>query len=586
MKLKITLFFLLFSGGLFAQTVTLGTFDNFTGDCRIGQTVSPHPFVDGACNTRGWYASHGTPHLVRNQVDNSTRFIQTYDSAPDRPDCCSGEGIFREYDFDAGRTYLLSFRFYLPTIVHPQTGEVHFLNDLFVRLTNQLPVPPPFTGTPGNQYPTVTDAQVVLNIQDITATNEWVTLYASFTPTRNYSQIWFTGENRWDEAPNVHGYFYMDDVQLIENYTPQVTDGCCVENAFYSNTSSLPALTQVNNRIEAGPNVTVTSGQTVTFEAGNNILLKNGFRARSGSSFTATIQDCADPLTLGLDVNRSFCDVTIVPEICGGTGFYIYDWSTGSRTSSISLTPTSTVTYTLTVTDAGTGSTVTESVTVGRDPEFYGNFSVFVPNVFTPNGDGINDLWEVRDANVGTGPIKAYDYDLVIVNRAGTRVYNKKESNATGFNGGDIYWNGKNNSGSWMPSGVYYFSLVLKNCDHKSGELIKGTISLFGSQARPALETPDSEDIFTNVEIEDTFRFWPNPTSNFLRVDFGVSQDSYLHIDLISLEGKLIRKLEDNDRQQAGIYSKEYSFDYLPKGVYFIRFETSEHTSLQKVIIQ
>ena len=321
---------ILYSSFTYSQnnTITLGNFDNFGGNCQTGQQADPHPFVDSPCNTQGWYASHGTPHLERNQLGNSSTFLQFFDAAPDNVQSLSGEGIFREYDFNFGETYLLSFRFYRPTIVDGPTGLVNdFLPNLFVRLTNQLSVPPPFPGFPGDLYPTITDAQVVFN-QEIQATDGWVTLYASFTPTRNYSQIWFVGENRQDEPPQKAGYSFLDNVVLIENYTPEITDGCCPESVSYTNTSSLPGLTEVNNSIEAGPNVTVQSDQNVTFKAGNSILLEPGFTAEQGSIFSALIDECSDPLALTLNVDRSFCDATIVPDICGGTGFYNYVWNT------------------------------------------------------------------------------------------------------------------------------------------------------------------------------------------------------------------------------------------------------------------
>ncbi len=117
MKRFLPISLILYSSLIYSQnnTVTLGNFDNFTGNCQIGQQVDPHPFVHSPCNTKGWYALPGTPHLVNNQVSNSSTFIQTYDAAPDNIQSLSGEGIFREYDFNFGETYLLSFRFYRRT---------------------------------------------------------------------------------------------------------------------------------------------------------------------------------------------------------------------------------------------------------------------------------------------------------------------------------------------------------------------------------------------------------------------------------------------------------------------------------------
>lgn len=77
-----------------------------------------------------------------------------------------------------------------------------------------------------------------------------------------------------------------------------------------------------------------------------------------------------------------------------------------------------------------------------------------LPNAFSPNGDGVNDLWEV------TG-IFAYEYcALHVYNRWGLLVYS-----ADPFEG---QWDGQANQQAWLgngplPEGVYFFKLQLDN---------------------------------------------------------------------------------------------------------------------------
>ncbi len=67
-----------------------------------------------------------------------------------------------------------------------------------------------------------------------------------------------------------------------------------------------------------------------------------------------------------------------------------------------------------------------------------------LPNVFTPNGDNINDLFHPY-------PYSFVDHiDLKIYNRWGNLVYQTEDP--------DINWDGKDmNTGKLVPEGVYYY---------------------------------------------------------------------------------------------------------------------------------
>ena len=68
-----------------------------------------------------------------------------------------------------------------------------------------------------------------------------------------------------------------------------------------------------------------------------------------------------------------------------------------------------------------------------------------VPNVFTPNGDGINDYFEV--ATDGTTV-----YEFTVFTRSGTQIFYSKSPR--------IYWNGKNSSGLDVKAGIYYYVII------------------------------------------------------------------------------------------------------------------------------
>lgn len=65
-----------------------------------------------------------------------------------------------------------------------------------------------------------------------------------------------------------------------------------------------------------------------------------------------------------------------------------------------------------------------------------------VPNVFTPNGDKVNDYFEVTTDGTTV-------YDFTIFNRTGTRIYHSFSPS--------IFWDGKSIGGKDLPEGIYYY---------------------------------------------------------------------------------------------------------------------------------
>jgi gliding motility-associated-like protein len=84
-----------------------------------------------------------------------------------------------------------------------------------------------------------------------------------------------------------------------------------------------------------------------------------------------------------------------------------------------------------------------------------------VPNCFSPNGDGINDLFQAEILNLST-------FDLMIWNRWGALMYKSTDA----FSG----WNGQSNAGN-APDGTYFYVLDAVGTDSKAYQL-KGSITL------------------------------------------------------------------------------------------------------------
>ncbi|MGZ3874208.1 MAG: T9SS type B sorting domain-containing protein [Mucilaginibacter sp.] len=83
--------------------------------------------------------------------------------------------------------------------------------------------------------------------------------------------------------------------------------------------------------------------------------------------------------------------------------------------------------------------------------------AILINNTFTPNGDGINDYWEIK--NLDSYPKNTVD----IYNRYGEKVYS-----SVGYG---IPWNGTY-KGSPLPAGTYYYMIDLKN----NGKILSGYV--------------------------------------------------------------------------------------------------------------
>ncbi len=120
--------------------------------------------------------------------------------------------------------------------------------------------------------------------------------------------------------------------------------------------------------------------------------------------------------------------------------FDAYSWSNGSSSSSISVQPLESTWYTLMVDSSGC---------LGID-SIYVVLGVIPYDAITPNGDQMNDVWEILD-------IENYPSAIVkVFNRWGEIVFES--------NGGDVYipWDGMFESEE-LPVGTYYYVIDLNN---------------------------------------------------------------------------------------------------------------------------
>ncbi len=217
---------------------------------------------------------------------------------------------------------------------------------------------------------------------------ESVTIHADSVPNATY-QWYYNGNPLQGAATPVF------TTPVAGNYTLTVTTGC---GTYSSN----------------GVEVTVRSLENVSIN--NDVIICVGERAQ---------------LTAGGGVEYSWTPTTGLSN---------------PTSSHPTASPTQTTVYTVTVKDHF-GCTATASVTVTIMCD-----TLDIPNGFSPNGDGTNDVFEIEGIDNYPGNV------LFIYNRWGNLVYKKKEYANE--------WDGRSNVngvmfGEELPNGTYYYILDL-----------------------------------------------------------------------------------------------------------------------------
>ncbi len=156
----------------------------------------------------------------------------------------------------------------------------------------------------------------------------------------------------------------------------------------------------------------------------------------------------------------------LVPILTESTDLY-YNWTPNTFLScsdcpNPTATPSTSIAYTLVVSNnLGCETSYTSQIKVLQERP------VFAPNVFSPNNDGENDLFEIF-----TGPTIAYGQHLQIYNRWGQLVYDMHNTTANTRLNWDGYLQGK-----LADSGVYIYVVKLQ-LENGDTEIQKGDFFL------------------------------------------------------------------------------------------------------------
>ncbi|MVT08392.1 T9SS type B sorting domain-containing protein [Chitinophaga tropicalis] len=209
---------------------------------------------------------------------------------------------------------------------------------------------------------------------------------------------------------------------------------------------------------ELKPNV-ISGSTTVTVTIQDNGGTASGGADVLRRTFTITVNSLP-VISIGSDKGASITGGEVVHlTASAGVGNYTYSWAdaagiiSGKQEPVLEVKPLVSTTYHVTVTSSE-GCINTAAFPL----EVSGTLGIEATNILTPNGDGINDKWVVK--NLELYP----DNEVKIYDRAGRMVYNRKNYSND--------WDGRVN-GNPLGEGTYYYFITIK------GELkLKGFITI------------------------------------------------------------------------------------------------------------
>ncbi len=201
----------------------------------------------------------------------------------------------------------------------------------------------------------------------------------------------------------------------------------------------------------------LTTGCT---ELGSFVVVSGGLNANFS----------ADPSTGFAPLNVNFTNLSSSSSTATGTQSITTNWAFGNGTTALQTTSASanpsTIynnpgTYTVTMLSRK-GSCVDSTYKIIR-VELPSKLEI--PNVFTPNGDGNNDVFFLKTSTLT-------EINALIFDRWGNKVYDLTSST------GNIAWDGKNQEGKECAAGTYFYIIKATGKDGSTYDK-KGTVSLY-----------------------------------------------------------------------------------------------------------
>jgi gliding motility-associated-like protein len=205
----------------------------------------------------------------------------------------------------------------------------------------------------------------------------------------------------------------------------------------------------LNGNIVSGDNAGIA-----TVDAGGDYLLTVISDNGCSASVSVTVISIPTPIA-NFDATPTSGTIPLDVELINASvgSSLTYAWTFGNGTSSTDVEPTITYTTTgnfeivLTVTDAeGCQDTATVMINV------QGESFLIIPNIFSPNGDGENDIFKLVGSNI-------VEVKGVVMNRWGQVVYE--------WDAMEAGWDGRTVAGIEASEGTYYYIIDAVGADGK-----------------------------------------------------------------------------------------------------------------------
>lgn len=213
-----------------------------------------------------------------------------------------------------------------------------------------------------------------------------------------------------------------------------------------------------------------TSSTAIGLAAGDftvTVTDANGCTAQALATIDPPVNGLNADFTVSPETGQQPMDITVSNLSEGGTA---YEWIFGDGntittfdTASFEFLYADSGTFTLTLIAYNDVTGCTDTMMLQNGIYVEPTSLINVPNVFTPNGDGINDMFPIDPVANNFFPFEIrniYDFKGEIYNRWGEKVYQWTQPLAG--------WDGRSTSGLNLNAGTYYYVITAKGVDGDS----------------------------------------------------------------------------------------------------------------------